>query len=132
MVLCTTLLRVLQVTLTSLCSTIITTLLQVFLVTFVALCCTVSMTLLRILHVTFMASLMHYFSLGVSCSCHGFVLHCQHSSSLNLLDNPPFFVIYLLIVCCISNTAYVHSHLKFTCSHFLKSLEISCGKYVMQ
>ena len=32
-----------------------------------------------------------HFSPDLSCSCHGFVLHCQHSSSLNLLDNPPLF-----------------------------------------
>ena len=31
-----------------------------------------------------------------------------------------------------SNTARVHSSLKFTCSHLLKSREISHGKYLMQ
>ena len=78
--------------LTAPCSTIIATLLQVFLVTFMASCCTVSTTLFLILHVTFTASCQkHNFSPGLSCSCHGFVLHCQHGSSLDLLDNPPSF-----------------------------------------
>ena len=34
---------------------------------------------------------VHNFSPGLSCSCHGFVLHCQHGSSLDLLDNPSSF-----------------------------------------
>ena len=94
------------------------TLLQVFLVNFAASCCNVSTTLFWILYVTFAAScctvsttqsfpdpsynfrsFMQDFSPGLSCSCHSFVLHCQHSSSLKLLDNPPSFVSYLLIVC---------------------------------
>ena len=69
---CARLLRVLQVTLTAPCSTIIATLLQVFLVTFVALCCTVSTTLFRILHVTFVASCMTFlrvFHVAVMASC---------------------------------------------------------------
>ena len=99
-------------------SFILVTLLQVFLVNFAASCCNVSMTLFRILYVTFTAScctvstiqsfldpsynfrgFVQDFSSGLSCTCHGFVLHCQHSSSLKLLDNPPSFVSYLLIAC---------------------------------
>ena len=34
---------------------------------------------------------VHDFSLGLSFSCHGFVLHCHHGSSLIFLDNPPYF-----------------------------------------
>ena len=70
-------------------SFILATLLQVFLVNLAALCCTVSMTLFQILHITFVASCTT--SLGLSCSCHGFILHCQHGSSLKLLDNMPSF-----------------------------------------
>ena len=81
--------RVLQVTLMTPCNTIIAILLQVVLVTFAALYCTVSTTLFWIFHVTFAASCTT--SLGLSYSCHGFVLHCQHGSSLDLLDNPPSF-----------------------------------------
>ena len=33
----------------------------------------------------------HDFSPGQSSSCHSFILHCQHGSSLKLLDNPPSF-----------------------------------------
>ena len=65
-------------------SFILATLLQVFLVNFAASYRTVSLTLFRILHIT-LAALAH------SCSCHGFVLYCQHGSSLDLLDNPPSF-----------------------------------------
>ena len=93
---CTTFLGVLQVTLTALYSTIIATLPQVFLVTFAASCCNVSTTLFRILHVTL--RLRARLFLGLSYSYHGFVLHCQHGSSLDL-DNPPSFVSHLLIVC---------------------------------
>ena len=81
-------------------------------------------------------SFVHDFSLGLSCSCHSFMLHCQHGSSLDLLDNPPSF-------CQPSSDHLPHSttprilhaftrRLKFTCSHLLKSHEISRGKYVMQ
>ena len=94
-----TFLRVLQVTLTALCSTIISTLLQVFLVTFTALCCTVSTTLFQILHVLNFGSFVHYFSPDLSCSCHGFVLHCQHGFSLTFLIIRLLFVSFLLIVC---------------------------------
>ena len=60
-----------------------------YVVTFVASCYTVSTTLsdpscnLR--------GFVHDFSPSLSCSCHGFVLHCQHGSSLDLLDNLPSF-----------------------------------------
>ena len=75
-------------TLTAPCSTIIVTLLQLFLITFAASCCNVSMTLFRILHVTF--ALRARLFPGLLYSCHSFVLHCQHGSSLDL-DNPPSF-----------------------------------------
>ena len=97
---CMTFLRVLQVTLTTPFSTIVATLLQVFLVTFAASCCTVSTTLFWILSCNF-HGFVHNFSPGLSCSYHSFVLHYQHSSSRNLLDNPPSFCSYLLIVFCI-------------------------------
>ena len=124
---CMTFLRVLQVTLTAPCSTIIATLLEVFLVTFVASCCTVRTTLFRILHVIFVASCMTFlrvFHLAVMALC------C--TISLNLLDNPPSF-------CQLSSDCLLHSTtprvlhtFTLTCSHLLKSHEISCGKYVMQ
>ena len=120
--------------LTAPCSTIIATLLQVFFVTFTASYCQ---------HDSFPDSscnfrgFIHNFSPGLSCSCHGFMLHCQHGSSLDLLDNLPSFC-QLSSDCLLcssynsSNTARVHSCLKFTCSHLLKSREISCDKYMTQ
>ena len=61
-----------------------------YVVTFAALCCTVSTTLPDPL--CNFRGFVHDFSPGPSlCSCHGFVLHCQHGSSLNLFDNPPSF-----------------------------------------
>ena len=72
-----------------LCYTIIATLLQVVVVTFTASCCTVSTTLAD--SSCNFRGFMHNFSPGLSCSCHGFVLHCQQGSSLDLLDNPPSF-----------------------------------------
>ena len=86
---CMTFFRVFQVTLTAPCSTIIATLLQIFLVTFArrfraALSARPysdrSCNFRGFVHPT-----------TFSCSCHGFVLHCQHGSSLDLLDNLPSF-----------------------------------------
>ena len=87
---CMTFLRVLQVTHTAPCSSIIATLLQVVLVN---LRCFV----LHCQHDSFsdpscnFCGFVYNFSPGLSCSCHGFMLHCQHGSSLDLLDNPPSF-----------------------------------------
>ena len=127
---CMTFLQVLQVILTAPCSTIIATLLEVFLVTFVASCCTVRITLFQILHVTFAASCMTFlrvFHLAVTALC------CtQHSSSLNLLDNPPSFC-QLSSDCLLrSTTPRVLYMFTVTCAQLLKSHEISCGKYVTQ
>ena len=70
-------------------SFILATLLQVFIVNFVASCCTVSTTLPDPSYN--FCGFVHDFSPGLSCSCHGFVLHCQHGSSLKLLNYLPSF-----------------------------------------
>ena len=70
---------------------IIAALLQVFLVTCAVSCYTVSMTLFSLDPSCNFHGFVHDFSLGLLYSCHCFVLHTQHNSSLDLLDNPPSF-----------------------------------------
>ena len=72
-VLCMIFLKILQVTLTTWCSTIIVTLLQVFIVTFAALCCTFSM-ILPDPSCNF-RGFVHDFSQGPLINSHGSVQH---------------------------------------------------------
>ena len=103
-----TLLQVFLINCAASCCSVSTSLFRIHYVTVTASYCTVSTTLFRILHITFTApsynfhGFVHDFSLGLSCSCHGFVLRCQHGSSLNLLDNPPSF-------CQLSSDCFPHS-----------------------
>ena len=92
-----TFLQVFLVNFAASCCSVSMSLLQILYITFTASYCTVSKTLFRILHITFTAScttflgFVHDFSPGLSCSCHSFILHCQHGSSVKFLVNPPSF-----------------------------------------
>ena len=93
--------------------------LQIFLVNFTASCCSVKTTLpdpscnfrgfmLHRQHAHFpdpsynFSGFMHDFSLGLSCSCHSLVLHCQHGYSVKSLVN-------LLSFCQLSSDYFTRS-----------------------